>query len=126
MDGKPPPLEPRLEKKERASPTSVLSENVNHPPREGKPTDSTAVVLLAGPGSDCCSQRAAGQSRGPCKPLDLLAKRGLCLVGGDVTDSGASEPASCSSLPRMSYCSVYTERIGEVIPEQQHLLFLPL
>lgn len=38
----------------------------------------------------------------PVKPLDLLAKRGPCLAGGDVTDAGASEPASCSlNFPRL-------------------------
>lgn len=41
---------------------------------------------------------------GPCKPSDLLAERGLCPAGGgeDVTDAGASEPASCSvNFPRL-------------------------
>ncbi|KAK2895257.1 hypothetical protein Q8A73_014745 [Channa argus] len=152
MDAKPPPLEPRLEKK-RAGPTSVLSENVNHPPREGSSKSShrelqevtlmkNSVVcsswrpsgmnkvrprqrektwaqletthrptaeehtrgLQLGDGHELnfnhASNRLSDRSRGPCKPLDLLAKRGLCLVGGDVTDAGASEPASCSSASK--------------------------
>ncbi|CAB1442531.1 unnamed protein product [Pleuronectes platessa] len=103
MVKKPPPLEPRLEKKE-------LRKSHLGPLRTRQSSCSGSEAALINMEGDLnrgnvsshvrvkqvLPARAAGQSRGPCKPLDLLAKRGLRLVGGDVTD--ASKPARCSIL----------------------------